>query len=96
MVYFISSEIKKTSRDGVDRQVQKLLKALGQKKEMKHKLCTFPGRVPNNCVFLTWKNLSNECFKSPLETQLNISASQVILFYIFLVNILFCSHGFVK
>lgn len=53
-------------------------------------------RVPNNCVFLTWKNLPNEWFKSPLETQLNISASEVILFYIFLVNILFCSHGFIK
>lgn len=39
---------------------------------------------------------SNECFKSPLETQLNVSASEVILLYIFFINVLFCSHEFIK
>lgn len=53
-------------------------------------------RVPNDCVFLTWKNLPNKCFKSPLETQLNISASEVILLCVFFINILFCSHEFIK
>lgn len=53
MVYFIPSGIKKTSRDGTDRQVQKLLRAQRQKKEMKHKVHTFPGRQCETILFLS-------------------------------------------